>query len=779
MTFPGGVAHAQDNLIVNGDFAGGEVEPWETVGDDLTAEVVDGRLCADVPGGTNETFHLLVRQRDIPLEAGENYTWTFTASASRPVTAHVVVRSAPAPALADLSTRPQLSTDPQTYTFAVTARNTTNEGEVRFAVGGHAEPWTFCVDDVSLVGGADEPPPVGDDLIVNGDFATGEVEPWEAVGDGLTAEVVDGRLCADVPGGTNESFELLVRQRDIPLTAGEHYTWTFTASASRPLTTHVVVRSAGAPAPADLSTRPTLETVPQTYEFVVTAQNTTSTGEVRFAVGGHAEPWTFCVDDISLVGGADAPPPDVGGESFVDDFDNGIDQVFWFVNDGYNNGGHQNCQFNADNATVDDGTLILTLDDTPFGDRDYSCGAIQTHTRYWHGTYETRMKAGLASGTNSSLFSYVGPHHGQPHDEIDFEVLGKDPTVVELNTWVAGSNRGPWPVDIGYDSSEQWVDFAWVWESHQIRYFINGELVHTVTDAADIPTGMQFIFTMLWGSDTLTGWMGPFEYPGEPITTEYEYVAFTRAGDECQFEGSVACEVDVQPPTTSFVENFDTINESKWRISDGWNNGPQQNCTWSRDQVEAVDGVLNLSFTPQPTGDRDYACAEIQHRERLGYGLYEARMKGIDGRGVLASMFTWIGGADGQPSEAIDMAKLLGRYPGEVNVDVLRADESLAPMSIDLPVDGSSEFVDYAVDWSEDRLDFYVDGELAASITDPDVIPDRETNLYFNIWGSDTMRKELGKVKKRVETLTFSIERVAYTAPGDACQFPESVACEE
>ncbi|WP_165368217.1 family 16 glycosylhydrolase [Phytoactinopolyspora endophytica] len=468
---------------------------------------------------------------------------------------------------------------------------------------------------------------------------------------------------------------------------------------------------------------------------------------------------------------------DLGGESFIEEFDAGIDPDFWFVNDGYNNGGHQNCEFNKDKATVAGGVLTLTLDDTSYGDRDYSCGAIQTNKRYGYGTYETRMKAGKASGTNSSLFSYVGPYHGEPHMELDFEVLGKDTTEVELNTHVNGSNRGPWPADIGYDSSEQWVDFAYVWEQDRVRFFIDGELVHTLTDPADVPTRNQFIFTMLWSTDTLTDWMGEFEYPGHPITTEYQYVAFTRAGEDCQFAGSVACGIDVQPPTTSFVDDFDTLDTSRWNVSDGWNNGAKQNCTWDADQVEVSDGVLKLTYVEQPTGDRDYACAEVQHKSKLGYGTYEVKMRGVEGSGVMSTFFTWVGATSSEPSEAIDIAKLLGVNPDQVKVNTWRNDQPLRPTFVDLSAPSDEAFHDYGMVWTADRLDFYLDGEVTVSIVNTDRIPDRAAQMFFNVWASETT-PEMGDFVPPDGPLTAQVDRVAYTAPGEQCQFDGSIACD-
>jgi endo-1,3-1,4-beta-glycanase ExoK len=614
-----------------------------------------------------------------------------------------------------------------------------------------------------------------DNLIENGDFSAG-LDSWETLGD-IEPEVIDGQLCVDVPGGAEESHELMILQRGLPLVEGEHYTWTFTASADRSLYSHVAVRTAAAPAAADLTRRPQLDTTPTTFEYVFTAGNTTDSGEVRFAVGGHPEPWTYCVDDISLVGGAQAPGPDPGGESFYEDFANGIDRVFWFINHGYRNGGHQECMFNEDNLTVEDGLLVLTLDDTPFDELDYSCAAMQTRSRYGYGTYETVMRVSEASGTNQSLFTYIGPPQGQPWHEIDVEVLGKDTTKVEPNTWVNGVPSGGGPIDLGVDNSEEFVHYAFAWEPHQVRFFVNGELIRTYSEPSQVPDIYQQIFVMTWNTATLTDWMGPFEYDGVPITTEYEYVAFTRAGEECQFEGSMACDLDLEPPTISFVDEFDTLNTSRWMVSNGWNNGPQQNCTWASGMVQVADGTLNMTFAEQATGDRDYACAEIQHRGKLGYGTYEARIRGVDASGVMGSFFTWVGASGGQPSEAIDIAKLLGTDTSRVKINTWRNGISLHPTLLALPVPADEDFIDYGVVWTPDRMDFYVNGVRRHSITNAAHIPDREANLFLNIWGSET-NAEMGEFVPPDGPLTMQVERVAYTAPGDACQFPESIACE-
>jgi endo-1,3-1,4-beta-glycanase ExoK len=229
------------------------------------------------------------------------------------------------------------------------------------------------------------------------------------------------------------------------------------------------------------------------------------------------------------------------GKSFVDDFDK-LDAGRWFVSDGWNNGKHQNCTWSKKQVSQADGKLILAFAARKLKDRDHVCGEIQTRKRFGYGTYEIRMKAAAGSGLNTGFFSFIGEADKQPHDEIDFEVLGKDPSKVQLNQFVGGKDVGEEklvPVEGGAD--QDFHDYAFVWEKESIRWYVDGKLMGEATDPTKIPTHASKIFVSLWGSDTLKSWMGPFSDPGAPVTAEIDRVAFTALGDTCQFPQSIAC----------------------------------------------------------------------------------------------------------------------------------------------------------------------------------------------------------------------------------------------
>lgn len=227
------------------------------------------------------------------------------------------------------------------------------------------------------------------------------------------------------------------------------------------------------------------------------------------------------------------------GTSFVEEFDT-LDKAIWYVSDGWNNGAHQNCTWSKDQVAVTGGKLELSFDAKKLGERDYACGEVQTKKRFGYGTYEVRMKAATGTGLNSAFFSYIGPADKKAHDEIDFEVLGKNTSRVQLNQYVAGKGGNEKLVDVAGGADADFNDYAFVWQKERLRYYVNGALVHEVTDPKVLPNNAQKIFLSLWGTDTLSGWMGKFAFAG-PTKLEVERLAFTAEGDACQFSDSVAC----------------------------------------------------------------------------------------------------------------------------------------------------------------------------------------------------------------------------------------------
>ncbi|WP_375597139.1 family 16 glycosylhydrolase [Devosia sp. Naph2] len=243
-----------------------------------------------------------------------------------------------------------------------------------------------------------------------------------------------------------------------------------------------------------------------------------------------------------------ASPAALGQDSFFDDFDQ-FDRARWYVSDGWSNGTHQNCTWTRDQISVVDGSLRVAFSPIPAGERLFRCGEAQSHASLGYGTYEARIKTPSASGLNAAFFTYIGPVHGKQHDEIDFEILTKDTTTVHTTTFVNGvsgdgQQGGAMYPELPYPADEDFIDYAFVWAADRVDFYVNGELVRSITDPRQIPFTPQRVFFSLWGTDTLNEWMGPFVAPSEPIAMEVDYFAFTALGAPCQFPESVVCATD-------------------------------------------------------------------------------------------------------------------------------------------------------------------------------------------------------------------------------------------
>ncbi len=249
---------------------------------------------------------------------------------------------------------------------------------------------------------------------------------------------------------------------------------------------------------------------------------------------------------VLAAGDTPATPPDeppLGG-SFHDDFDR-FDEDRWYVSEGWTNGAHQNCTWSRQAIDVADGLAALEMRASGAADPAYICGEIQTNDRFGYGTFEARLRTGTGSGLNAAFFTYIGPVHGAPHDEIDFEVLTRDTGAVSVNSFTSGEEHHGTSVPLVVATDDAFHTYSFVWEQDRIRWFVDGVLVHEASGkgGVDLPITPQKIFLSHWSTDSLTDWMGRFDAPppGTTLAMDVDWIAYTAPGDGCRFEGSVLC----------------------------------------------------------------------------------------------------------------------------------------------------------------------------------------------------------------------------------------------
>ncbi len=235
---------------------------------------------------------------------------------------------------------------------------------------------------------------------------------------------------------------------------------------------------------------------------------------------------------------AAAGPVVAAGPSFYEPFDR-LDLSRWAVSDGWLNGDHQGCTWSRDNAFVQKGVLQMVLAKARDRLRPYRCAELKTNAALGHGAYEARIRTAAGSGLNTAMFSYVGP----VHDELDFEFLGKDTGIVQLNYWTHGQGGRETFPKLGFDASAGFHDYAFVWEPGRLRWFIDGRLVREENGGAMPTTAANFFLTLWSGSHTIDGWLGPLDEAKTPAVAEVDWAAFTRAGERCRFPQSITCKL--------------------------------------------------------------------------------------------------------------------------------------------------------------------------------------------------------------------------------------------
>jgi endo-1,3-1,4-beta-glycanase ExoK len=236
----------------------------------------------------------------------------------------------------------------------------------------------------------------------------------------------------------------------------------------------------------------------------------------------------------------DPPPATAPVTAFVDEFET-LDPERWLVSDGWRNGDHQNCQWTADSVAIVDGVLRITLSDRPADGVAFSCGEVQSQARLGYGTFEARLRIPFFSGTNANFFTFAGEMQKVPHNELDFEFIAKAGPTLQTNFFKDGIGGREQLHRLGGD----WVfrNYALVWSPGLVQWFVDGQLIREAR-GPDIPTIPQKVFFSLWSTGMLTDWLGPLDYPGQPIVMEVDRFAYTPEGAPCAFDGSLAC---VQP----------------------------------------------------------------------------------------------------------------------------------------------------------------------------------------------------------------------------------------
>lgn len=230
-----------------------------------------------------------------------------------------------------------------------------------------------------------------------------------------------------------------------------------------------------------------------------------------------------------LAGAAAVKGRVAAGVAFTETFAT-FDPARWYVSDGWGNGEFAGADWRRGQVSHTPGALALVLVKNPASKYGYSSGEIQTQDFYQYGYFETSMRAARGVGVITGFFTYAGEVHGEPWNEVDVEILGRNTRQVQLTYHTDGNHPKPVVVDLPFDSAEGFHRYGFEWRKDVIRWYVDGRMVQeTRRTAKAFPDRPQKIYLDLWNAKGLDDWAGRFAWQGNPIRAEFRCVAYRPA----------------------------------------------------------------------------------------------------------------------------------------------------------------------------------------------------------------------------------------------------------
>lgn len=241
----------------------------------------------------------------------------------------------------------------------------------------------------------------------------------------------------------------------------------------------------------------------------------------------------FGVLTLALPAGAQQYRQILSNEAFVEKF-NGEDESRWWRADDRVGGKRINdTGYSADNISIDDGVMSLRLDDEPYRDRGHTGASFKSDALYSYGRYDAVLKAAKGSGVVTGFYTYTGPAYGDPHDEIDFEFLGRNPRLLHLNYFVSGEAKLKRTVELPFDASEGFHLYTFEWRANQIVWSVDGEELFRVNGSPEgLPRHPGKIIAEVWAAKNLKKWAGEIDPTALPATALVRCISFQPEGLE-------------------------------------------------------------------------------------------------------------------------------------------------------------------------------------------------------------------------------------------------------
>ena len=226
-----------------------------------------------------------------------------------------------------------------------------------------------------------------------------------------------------------------------------------------------------------------------------------------------------------------ASPPEGYELTFSDDFTNGLDPEVWQIDPA------------RPNVEVVDGTLQLVTEELPGG--GWRAGKLATTAfRQRFGYYEARFKIGAETGLNNAFWlntpaPYAVAANTYDRFEIDIQEAHYPSTLrFNVHNWApVHYGLGSRAVVVSEDLSVDYNTYGLEWtHDNTLRFYFNGELMHTVSGATVRDAGSTIPLELLFSTRVMS-WAGQ---PGPNLDGSRMIIDEVRVYDRPGFLGSIS-----------------------------------------------------------------------------------------------------------------------------------------------------------------------------------------------------------------------------------------------
>mgnify|MGYP006104983689 FL=1 len=205
-----------------------------------------------------------------------------------------------------------------------------------------------------------------------------------------------------------------------------------------------------------------------------------------------------------------------------------------------------------------------------------------------YGKFEARYKPAQGEGLVSSFFVYNDDTPNTPWVEVDIELLGRFPRVVDMNTITNTSHLrthfNPFNTHLDF------FEYGFEWTPDYVAWFINGEEVYrqTADHVADLNHSAKIMMN-IW-NPVFDDWVGIWD---ERVLPRFAYYDWVRYASYTPGSGDTGNSNDF---THQWQDDFNEFDTTRWEKSDNhtWN-GNQS--IFIKENAVVEDGHLILCLT--------------------------------------------------------------------------------------------------------------------------------------------------------------------------------------